>query len=97
MATKMSNEWTKDDIMAAYLNTIYFGRGAYGVAAASQAYFRKDVRKLTTEESAVLAASIRSPANYDPRPTPSWHASAGTTSWTAWSRSARSRRPNATR
>ncbi|HNP57592.1 MAG TPA: transglycosylase domain-containing protein [Gordonia sp. (in: high G+C Gram-positive bacteria)] len=70
MATKMSNEWTKDDIMAAYLNTIYFGRGAYGVAAASQAYFRKDVRKLTTEESAVLAASIRSPANYDPQTNP---------------------------
>ncbi|GED96006.1 transglycosylase domain-containing protein [Gordonia crocea] len=66
IATKMSNEWTKDDIMAAYLNTIYFGRGAYGVSAAAQAYFRKPVSKLTTAESAVLAASIRSPSNYDP-------------------------------
>ncbi|QKT08701.1 penicillin-binding protein [Gordonia sp. X0973] len=66
IATKMSNEWSKDDIMAAYLNTIYFGRGAYGVSAAAQAYFHKDVSKLTTAESAVLAASIRSPSNYDP-------------------------------
>ena len=47
IATKMSNEWSKDDIMAAYLNTIYFGRGAYGIAAASQAYFNKDVTALT--------------------------------------------------
>ncbi|MDY6808212.1 MAG: transglycosylase domain-containing protein [Actinomycetota bacterium] len=66
IATKMSNEWSKDDIMAAYLNTIYFGRGAYGVAAASQAYFRKDLSKITTEEAAVLAAAIRSPSYYDP-------------------------------
>ncbi len=66
IATKMSNDWSKDDIMAAYLNTIYFGRGAYGVSAASQAYFRKPVQKLTTAESAVLAAAIRSPSYYDP-------------------------------
>ncbi|MCM3897635.1 penicillin-binding protein [Gordonia sputi] len=66
IATKMSGQWSKDDIMAAYLNTIYFGRGAYGVSAASQAYFRKDVSKLTPEESAVLAAAIRSPSYYDP-------------------------------
>ncbi|GAA3028605.1 transglycosylase domain-containing protein [Gordonia defluvii] len=70
IATKMSNEWTKDDIMAAYLNTIYFGRGAYGVSAAAQAYFKKDVAKLTPAESAVLAASIRSPSNYDPDTNP---------------------------
>ncbi|MFT3901307.1 MAG: transglycosylase domain-containing protein [Gordonia sp. (in: high G+C Gram-positive bacteria)] len=66
IATKMSNEWSKDDIMAAYLNTIYFGRGSYGVAAASQAYFGKPLSKLTTAESAVLASSIRSPSTYDP-------------------------------
>ncbi|MFT4043171.1 MAG: transglycosylase domain-containing protein [Gordonia sp. (in: high G+C Gram-positive bacteria)] len=66
IATKMSGQWSKDDIMAAYLNTIYFGRGAYGVSAAAQAYFRKDVRKLTPAESAVLAAAIRSPSYYDP-------------------------------
>ncbi|GAA3706504.1 transglycosylase domain-containing protein [Gordonia hankookensis] len=70
LATKMSNEWSKEDIMAAYLNTIYFGRGAYGVSAASQAYFRKDVKNLTPEESAVLAAAIRSPSYYDPEINP---------------------------
>ncbi|MGV9709590.1 transglycosylase domain-containing protein [Gordonia sp. NPDC003424] len=66
IATKMSNEWSKDDIMAAYLNTIYFGRGAYGVAAAAQAYFHKDIRKINTAEAAVLASAIRSPSYYDP-------------------------------
>ncbi len=66
IATKMSNEWSKDDIMAAYLNTIYFGRGAYGISAASQAYFDKDVSDLTVPEAAVLASSIRSPSFYDP-------------------------------
>ena len=65
-ATKMSGEWSKDEIMAAYLNTIYFGRGAYGVSAASKAYFRKNVKDLTPAESAVLAAAIRSPSVYDP-------------------------------
>ena len=66
IATKMSNEWTKDDIMAAYLNTIYFGRGAYGISAASQAYFRKPVQKLTPAEGALLAGVIRSPSYLDP-------------------------------
>ncbi|GAB19701.1 putative penicillin-binding protein, partial [Gordonia effusa NBRC 100432] len=52
IATKMSSKWSKDDIMAAYLNTIYFGRGAYGVSAAAQAYFRKDLSKITPAEAA---------------------------------------------
>ncbi len=66
ISTKMSRSWSKEDIMAAYLNTIYFGRGAYGVAAASKAYFNKDVSKLTVSESALLAAVIRGPSMYDP-------------------------------
>ncbi|MGC4935308.1 transglycosylase domain-containing protein [Gordonia sp. DT30] len=66
IATKMSSEWSKDDILGAYLNTIYFGRGGYGVGAAAQAYFRKNVKDLTPAESAVLAAAIRSPSYYDP-------------------------------
>ncbi|NMO03478.1 penicillin-binding protein [Gordonia sp. TBRC 11910] len=70
IATKMSTKWSKDDIMAAYLNTIYFGRGAYGVSAAAQAYFRKDISKVTTAEAAVLASSIRSPSYYDPETNP---------------------------
>ncbi|PXW35974.1 UNVERIFIED_CONTAM: peptidoglycan glycosyltransferase [Williamsia faeni] len=66
ISTKMANEWSKPEIMAAYLNTIYFGRGAYGVAAASKAYFNKDIKDITLPEAAVLASSIRSPSYYDP-------------------------------
>ncbi|AVL99101.1 penicillin-binding protein [Gordonia iterans] len=66
ISTKMSRKWSKEDIMAAYLNTIYFGRGAYGVASASKAYFNKDVSKLTVSESALLAGIIRGPSIYDP-------------------------------
>ncbi|WP_045824841.1 transglycosylase domain-containing protein [Williamsia herbipolensis] len=66
IATKMSNEWTKNDIMAAYLNTIYFGRGAYGISAAARAYFNKDITQINVPEAAVLASSIRSPSFYDP-------------------------------
>ncbi|SIS00032.1 transglycosylase domain-containing protein [Williamsia sterculiae] len=66
IATKMSNEWSKDDIMGAYLNTIYFGRGAYGVAAAARTYFNKDIKDINTAQAAVLASSIRSPSYYDP-------------------------------
>ncbi len=66
IASKMARQWSKDDILAAYLNTIYFGRGAYGIAAASSAYFGKPVDQLTVEEGAVLAATIQQPSNLDP-------------------------------
>nr|WP_084721798.1 transglycosylase domain-containing protein [Rhodococcus marinonascens] len=70
IASKMAREWTKDDILAAYLNTIYFGRGAYGIEAASKAYFNKPVEQLTIEESAVLASSIQLPSLLDPETNP---------------------------
>ncbi|WP_277371870.1 transglycosylase domain-containing protein [Rhodococcus rhodochrous] len=70
LSTKMANQWTKDDILAAYLNTIYFGRGAYGIAAASNAYFGKPVGELTVEEGAVLASSIQLPSLLDPEQNP---------------------------
>ncbi|WP_236077700.1 transglycosylase domain-containing protein [Rhodococcus sp. P1Y] len=66
ISSKMAREWSKDDILAAYLNTIYFGRGAYGIAAASKAYFGKPVDQLTVEEGAVLAATIQQPSGLDP-------------------------------
>ena len=46
ISTKMSSEWSKDQVLQAYLNIIYFGRGAYGISAASKAYFDKPVEQL---------------------------------------------------
>jgi membrane peptidoglycan carboxypeptidase len=66
ISSKLSRQTSKDDILAAYLNTIYFGRGAYGIAAASKAYFGKATKDLTVAEGAVLASSIRSPTALDP-------------------------------
>jgi membrane peptidoglycan carboxypeptidase len=67
IAVKVDRQHSKDQILEWYLNTIYFGRGAYGIQAAAQTYFGKDVGKLSVAEGAVLAASIRSPALYDPQ------------------------------
>ncbi|WP_454561731.1 transglycosylase domain-containing protein [Mycobacterium haemophilum] len=66
IATKMSGEWSKDDVLQAYLNIIYFGRGAYGISAAAKAYFDKPVEQLTVSEGALLAALIRRPSALDP-------------------------------
>lgn len=65
-SAKMANEWSKDQVLEAYLNTIYFGRSSWGVSAASWSYFGKPVGVLTLAESAVLAASIQSPSLLDP-------------------------------
>jgi membrane peptidoglycan carboxypeptidase len=67
IAVKLDRQYTKAQILEWYLNTIYFGRGAYGIQAASEAYFGKPVDQLTVAEGAVLASSIRSPALYDPQ------------------------------
>src|SRR4029078_11347641 len=56
ISAKMARQWSKDEILAAYLNTIYFGRGSYGIDAAAKAYFGKPAQELTVAEGAVLAA-----------------------------------------
>ncbi|WP_442799839.1 penicillin-binding protein [Nocardia sp. NBC_01730] len=66
IAAKMARQWSKDDILAAYLNTIYYGRASYGIAAAARAYFDKPVNQLTLAEGAVIAALIRTPSILDP-------------------------------
>ncbi|HWN36699.1 MAG TPA: transglycosylase domain-containing protein, partial [Pseudonocardia sp.] len=66
LAVKISQENTKADILADYLNAIYFGRGAYGIEAASQAYFGKNVWELNPSEGALLAGVIQSPSRWDP-------------------------------
>jgi membrane peptidoglycan carboxypeptidase len=64
-AFKMNNEQSKSDIITAYLNTIFFGRGAYGIQTASQAYFKKDVKDLKAPEAAFLAGLIQGPSRSD--------------------------------
>ncbi len=66
LANKLEKQYTKDQILELYLNTIYFGHGAYGVEAASQAYFGKGVEKLDLPESALLAGIIKAPGHYSP-------------------------------
>ncbi len=67
LAQKVEKQFTKDQILELYLNTIYFGHGAYGVEAASRAYFNKPVEQLTLPESAMIAGVIKSPGRYSPR------------------------------
>jgi penicillin-binding protein 1A len=66
LAIKLQRKLSKDQILERYLNTVYFGRGAYGVEAASQAYFGRDVTGLDLSEASFLAGLIRSPETDDP-------------------------------
>ena len=66
ISLKIEQQETKDVILANYLNTIYFGRGANGIETASQAYFGHPASRLTVAEGALLASVIRSPGLYDP-------------------------------
>lgn len=66
LAVKINREQSKEQIIGNYLNTIYFGRGAYGIEAASQAYFGHPAAQLTLSESALLAGIIPSPSGWDP-------------------------------
>ena len=65
VAIRADREMSKDEILANYLNTIYFGRGAYGIQAASQAFFDRDVNKLTRAQGAYLAGRIQNPGAFD--------------------------------
>jgi membrane peptidoglycan carboxypeptidase len=66
ISLKLENALTKDQILENYLNTIYFGRGSYGVQTAAQQYFNRDVQKLSISQVAVIASILRSPGFYDP-------------------------------
>ncbi|WP_256988201.1 transglycosylase domain-containing protein, partial [Streptomyces sp. BR123] len=65
IAIKLGREKSKDYILEGYLNTSYFGRNAYGIQAAAQAYYGKDVGRLTTAEGAYLATLLNSPSTFD--------------------------------
>ena len=66
LSLKIRNQLSKQEILEGYLNTIYFGRGAYGIQAAAQAYFDRDAKKLNLLQSAVLSAVLNNPSLYDP-------------------------------
>lgn len=65
IAIKLNREQSKDQIFEGYLNTSYFGRNAYGIQAAAQAYYGKNVEDLTTAEAAYLASLLNAPSAYD--------------------------------
>ncbi|MFJ8361435.1 transglycosylase domain-containing protein [Streptomyces sp. NPDC093984] len=65
IAIKLDREKSKDDILEGYLNTSYFGRNAYGIQAAAQAYYGVDAKDLTVGQAAYLAALLNAPSEYD--------------------------------
>ena len=66
LAWQLEQRWSKDEILTAYLNTIYFGNGAYGVQQAALTYFGHGAAELTLAEAALLAAIPADPSRYDP-------------------------------
>jgi penicillin-binding protein 1A len=66
LAWQLEQRWSKDRILTAYLNTIYFGNGAYGIQQAARAYFGKSAKNLTLPEAALLAGIPSDPSLYDP-------------------------------
>jgi membrane peptidoglycan carboxypeptidase len=66
LAVKVTREKDKAEILSDYINTIYFGRGAYGIETAAEAYFGKHAKDLDVSQAALLAGVIPAPSNYDP-------------------------------
>ncbi len=66
LAYKINKQVPKEQILEGYLNTIYFGHGAYGIEAAAQNFFDTEAKKLTVPQAAVLASVINNPAAFDP-------------------------------
>lgn len=65
-AVKLERDYTKDEIMDMYLNSIFFGSSAYGVKAAAETFFAKDPDQLTVEEAATLIGMVNKPTRYNP-------------------------------
>lgn len=67
LALKIDQQQSKEEVLGNYLNTIYFGRGAYGIQAAADQYYGKPAAELTVSESAMLAGIVPAPSAWDPR------------------------------
>ncbi|MDQ8702403.1 transglycosylase domain-containing protein [Streptomyces sp. LHD-70] len=65
ISLKVDQKQSKDEILAGYINTSYYGRGAYGIQAAAQAYYGVDAEELSVEQGAYLAALLQAPSQYD--------------------------------
>ncbi len=70
VAAELERRYTKDQILEYYINSIYWGSGAYGLQSAANEYFNKEVSELTLDQAATLVVIIRSPAYYNPRKYP---------------------------
>ena len=70
VAAELERRYTKDQILEYYINSIYWGSGAYGIQSAAYEYFGKDIQDITLDEAATLVVIIRSPAYYNPRKYP---------------------------
>jgi len=66
LAIKLGDKWSKDRILTAYLNQIYYGNHAYGIEAAAETYFSEPARMLTLDQAALLAGLPQAPSVYDP-------------------------------
>ena len=66
LAIRVEQTYSKDQILAMYLNEVYFGHGVYGIGTAAEYYFHEPAAKLNLDQAATLAALIRAPAFYDP-------------------------------
>lgn len=66
LAYQLEKKYSKDQILEAYLNLIYFGKGTYGIEAASRKYFGKSAKELTVAEGALLAGIPKNPSRYSP-------------------------------
>ena len=65
-AVKLERNYTKEEIMKMYLNSIFFGSGAYGIQTASETFFSKDPKDLSIEEAATLVGMVNKPTRYNP-------------------------------
>jgi 1A family penicillin-binding protein len=70
IAIEVERQFSKREILERYLNTVYFGQGAYGARTAIQTFFGHGIERLRVHEAALLAAMIKSPTLYDPRENP---------------------------
>ncbi len=90
ISLKVDQKQSKDEILAGYINTAYYGRGASGIQAAAQAYYGVDAKDLNVSQGAYLASVLQAPSQYDwnsaTPPARSWSRSAGPTPCATWSR-----------